>query len=81
MTEHGSSKDAASILRAAVALTPMIHAGREDIECRRRLPLTMPRAWGGVELDPVSQLRIVEALAAADASGAGASRKSLGTQR
>lgn len=82
MTEHGSSNNAESILSAAVALTPMIHACREEIERGRRLPLplvdalkqagvfrmTMPRAWGGAELDPLSQLRIVEALAAADAS-------------
>ena len=60
----------------------MIHTCREEIERERRLPLhlvdalkkagvfrmTMPRAWGGAELDPVSQLRIIEALSAADAS-------------
>jgi alkylation response protein AidB-like acyl-CoA dehydrogenase len=82
MNEHGSRSDAESLLSAAVALTPMIQEYREEIECGRRLPLplvdalkqagvfrmTMPRAWGGVELDPLSQLRIVEALSAADAS-------------
>ena len=82
MNEQGSNNDAASILSAATALTPMIHACREDMEHERRLPLhlvdalkkagvfrmTMPRDWGGAELDPLSQLRIIEALSAADAS-------------
>ena len=82
MNEHGSRSDAASILSAAVALMPMIQECREEIERGRRLPLplvealkqagvfrmTMPRAWGGAEVDPVSQLRIVEALSTADAS-------------
>jgi alkylation response protein AidB-like acyl-CoA dehydrogenase len=82
MNEPGSSNDVASILSAATALTPMIHACREDMEHERRLPLhlvdalkkagvfrmTMPRDWGGAELDPLSQLHIIEALSAADAS-------------
>ncbi len=82
MNEQGSRSDAESILSAAVALTPMIHECREEIERGRRLPLhlvdalkqagvfrmTMPRAWGGAELDPLSQLRIIEVLSAADAS-------------
>src|SRR5438093_1016502 len=82
MNEQGSRSDAESILSAAVALTPMIHECREEIERGRRLPLhivdalkqagvfrmTMPRAWGGAELDPLSQLRIIEALSAAGAS-------------
>jgi len=83
MNEQGSSNDAKLILSAATALTPMIYTCREEIERGRRLPLslvdalkqagvfrmTMPPAWGGAELDPVSQLRIVEALLAVDASG------------
>jgi hypothetical protein len=28
----------------------------------------MPRAWGGPELDPIIQLRVIEALSVADAS-------------
>ena len=82
MNEQGSRSDAESILSAAVALTPIIQEYREEIERGRRLPLplvevlkqarvfrmTMPRAWGGAELDPLSQLHIVEALSAADAS-------------
>lgn len=71
-----------SILRAALALKPEIEAYRAAIESERRLPaelvdslkragvfrMTMPRDWGGDELDPVSQLEIIEALSAADAS-------------
>ena len=81
MNEQGSRNDAESILSAAVALTPMIHECREEIERGRRLPLPlvdalkqagafrmpMPREWGGPELDPMSQLRIIEALSAANA--------------
>ena len=82
MNEQQSSNDAESILSAATALAPVIQACREEIERERRLPLplvdalkkagvfgmTMPRAWGGAELDPLSQLRIIEALSVADAS-------------
>jgi alkylation response protein AidB-like acyl-CoA dehydrogenase len=82
MNEQRSRNDAESILSAAIALAPLIHECREEIERERRLPLslvdalkkagvfrmTMPRAWGGAELDPLSQLRIIEALSVADAS-------------
>ena len=82
MNEHGNSNEAEAILHAAIALTPMIQDCREEIERGRRLPLhlvdalkqagvfrmPMPREWGGPELDPMSQLRIIEALSAADAS-------------
>jgi alkylation response protein AidB-like acyl-CoA dehydrogenase len=82
MNEQRSRNDAESILSAAIALAPVIQACREEIERERRLPLslvdalkkagvfrmTMPRAWGGAELDPLSQLRIIEALSVADAS-------------
>lgn len=71
-----------STLAAAIALAPLIAGYREEIETGRRLPaplvaalqqagvfrMTMPREWGGPELDPLSQLRIIEALSAADAS-------------
>src|SRR5262249_43293839 len=64
--------DAESILRAVTALVPQIIESREEIEHERRLPLpivealqqagafrmTMPRDWGGAEIDPLSQLRI-----------------------
>ena len=82
MTDRNYPNDAESILAAAKALVPLIVESREEIERERRLPLqlvdalkqagvfrmTMPRAWGGAEIDPISQLRIVEELLAADAS-------------
>src|ERR1051326_6646746 len=82
MNKQEGSNDAESILQAVTALVPHIIASREEIERERRLPLsiveglkkagvfrmTMPRDWGGAEIDPLSQLRIVETLSAADAS-------------
>src|SRR6185295_9422066 len=71
-----------TILEATRALAPQIRAAADEIERERRLPLPlvqamkqagifrmpMPRAWGGPEVDPVTQIRIVEALSAADPS-------------
>jgi len=76
--ERGSNR----ILEAARALGPQIRAAAAAIEQGRRLPLelvgamkaagifgmTMPRAWGGPELDPLTQIRVIEALAEADGS-------------
>jgi len=70
------------ILHAAIALGPKIAASGEEIERERRIPasivdalkkagifgMTMPRAWGGPELDPLTQFRVLEALALADGS-------------
>jgi indole-3-acetate monooxygenase len=70
------------ILRAAIALAPKIRAAGEEIERVRRIPMSivevlrhagvfgmpMPRAWGGPELDPLTQFRVLEALAMADGS-------------
>ncbi|MGE3909531.1 MAG: acyl-CoA dehydrogenase family protein [Chloroflexota bacterium] len=70
------------ILAAARALAPQIRAAAEEIETGRRLPIwlvdqmkaagifrmPMPRAWGGPEVDPLTQIRIVEELSAANAS-------------
>jgi alkylation response protein AidB-like acyl-CoA dehydrogenase len=70
------------ILAAARALKPRIRAAAVEIEQGRRLPLPlvqamkdagifrmpMPRAWGGPEVDPLTQIRIVEELAYADPS-------------
>ena len=72
----------APVLHAAIALAPQIRAASEEIERERRLPasivdalkqagvfgMAMPRAWGGPELDPLTQFRVLEALAMADAS-------------
>jgi len=70
------------ILHTAVAMIPTIRAAGEEIEQERRIPLpiadalkeagvfdmAMPRAWGGPELDPLTQFRVIEALAMADGS-------------
>lgn len=70
------------ILHAAVGLAPQIEAAREEIEHGRRIPpalaaalkeagifgMVMPRSMGGPELDPLTQLRVIEALAMADGS-------------
>jgi alkylation response protein AidB-like acyl-CoA dehydrogenase len=69
-------------LDAARELGPKIRAAADEIEQGRRLPLrlvgemqqagvfrmAMPRAWGGPELDFLSQMRVIEALSIADAS-------------
>src|SRR6266511_1645493 len=70
------------ILHAAIALAPRVHASGEEIEQARRIPksvvealkgagvfgMAMPRAWGGPELDPLTQFRVIEARAMADGS-------------
>jgi len=67
---------------AAEALAELIQASRAEMERARRMPvplvaamaeaglfaLSMPRAWRGPELDPMTQVRVVEALSKADAS-------------
>jgi len=61
---------------AARALGPQILACRDEMEAERRIPLSlvaamkeaglfrlsMPRAMGGPELSPMTQVRVVEAL-------------------
>ena len=78
---HAGPKDS-PILHAAIALAPQIKAASNEIEQARRLPfhivdamktagifgMAMPRAWGGPELDPLTQFRVLEALAMADGS-------------
>jgi alkylation response protein AidB-like acyl-CoA dehydrogenase len=70
------------ILLAAIGLAEQIRAASDEIERGRRLPpaiatamknagvfgMAMPRAWGGPELDPMTQFRVIEALAMADGS-------------
>ncbi len=70
------------VLRAAIALAPQIRAASQAIEGERRLlpaiveamkeagifSMAMPRAWGGPELDPLTQFRVIEALAMEDGS-------------
>jgi alkylation response protein AidB-like acyl-CoA dehydrogenase len=70
------------ILHATLALAAQIGASADAIEQARRIPMSlvealkkagvfgmaMPRAWGGPELDPLTQFRVIEALAMADGS-------------
>jgi len=76
------SERSAGTLDAVRELAPKIRAASDEIEQGRRLPLhivehmkrarvfrmAMPRAWGGTELNVLSQLRVIEALSIADAS-------------
>jgi indole-3-acetate monooxygenase len=70
------------VLHAAIGLAEQIREASEEIETGRRIPqsiatamkeggvfgMVMPRAWGGPELDPLTQIRVIEALAMADGS-------------
>jgi alkylation response protein AidB-like acyl-CoA dehydrogenase len=70
------------VLDAVRALAPAIRARAEEIERARRLPpdlvdellaagcfrMLVPRSHGGAELDPSSQVQVLEELARADAS-------------
>jgi alkylation response protein AidB-like acyl-CoA dehydrogenase len=77
-----ATADDPPVLRAAIGLADQIRAASEEIERGRRLPsgiavamkeagvfgMAMPRAWGGPEADPLTQFRVIEALAMADGS-------------
>ena len=77
-----AASDDSPILHAAIGLAEQIRAASEEIERGRRLPpsiatamkkagvfgMAMPRVWGGPELDPLTQFRVIEALAMVDAS-------------
>jgi indole-3-acetate monooxygenase len=77
-----ASKEDSQILHAAIGLGSQIRAASEEIEQGRRIPpllaaamkgagvfgMVMPRAWGGPELNPMTQFRVIEALAMVDGS-------------
>ena len=81
-TEAERNERSIRTLDAVRELAPKIRAAADEIEQGRRLPLdlvhemqragvfrmAMPRAWGGPELNLLSQLRVIEALSIADAS-------------
>src|SRR6516165_9749434 len=81
-TAVDTDKSAIRTLAAVRELDPKIRAAGNEIELGRRLPLhivremqragvfrmSMPRAWGGSELDLPSQLEVIETLSIADAS-------------
>ena len=74
--------DDSPILHAAIELAEQIRTASDEIERGRRLPpgiaqamkdagvfgMAMPRVWGGPELDPLMQFRVIEALAMAEGS-------------
>ena len=69
--------DAEPLVKAAAALRPVIREFREEIEREQRLPkglveqlhaagfysMVMPRALGGLQVDPLTYVRVVELLA------------------
>jgi alkylation response protein AidB-like acyl-CoA dehydrogenase len=75
-----ATADDSPILHAAIGLAEQIRAASDEIERGRRIPpgiaaamkdagvfgMAMPRVWGGPELDPLTQFRVIEALAMAD---------------
>jgi len=77
-----ATADDSPILHAAIGLAEQIQAASDEIERARRIPpgiaeamkeagvfgMAMPRVWGGPELDPLTQFRVIEALAMADGS-------------
>ena len=77
-----AAADDSPILHAAIGLAEQIRTASGEIERGRRLPasiaaamkeagvfgMAMPRVWGGAELDLLTQFRVIEALAMADAS-------------
>ena len=79
---RATTDEAEQIVEAAYALGPQIRAAVEEMERQRHLPaaivqamqqvgafrMNMPREWGGPEADPLTQVRIVEALSIADGS-------------
>jgi indole-3-acetate monooxygenase len=70
------------VLHAAIGLAKQIRGASDETETARRIPhsiaaaikeagvfgMAMPCAWGGPELDPLTQIRVIEALAMADGS-------------
>ena len=78
--ETNSERD--ELLAAARGLRPAIVAASGEIERSRRLPIALlrsmadahlfqlftPRSWGGLEVDPVTALTVIEEVAAANGS-------------
>jgi alkylation response protein AidB-like acyl-CoA dehydrogenase len=77
-----ATADDPPVLHAAIGLAEQIRATCDEIERGRRIPpgiaaamkhagvfgMAMPRIWGGPELDPLTQFRVIESLAMADGS-------------
>jgi len=74
--------DDSPVLHAAIGLAEQIQAASDEIERSHRLlpgiaaamkdagvfGMAMPRVWGAPQLNPLTQFRVIEALAMADAS-------------
>jgi indole-3-acetate monooxygenase len=70
------------LLHAAIELGPTIRAAGDEMERMRRVPphlaqamkstgvfgMVLPRSWGAPELDPLMQIRVIEAMAMAEGS-------------
>jgi alkylation response protein AidB-like acyl-CoA dehydrogenase len=70
------------VLHAAIELGPKVRAAGDEMEQMRRVPphlaqamkdtgvfgMVLPRSWGAPELDPLTQIRVIEALAMAEGS-------------
>jgi alkylation response protein AidB-like acyl-CoA dehydrogenase len=70
------------LLHAVSEIGPKIRAAGDEMEQMRRIPphlvqamkdagvfgMVLPRSWGAPELDPMTQIRVIEALAIAEAS-------------
>jgi alkylation response protein AidB-like acyl-CoA dehydrogenase len=77
-----AAKEDSPVLHAAIGLAEQIREASDEIETGRRIPqsiatamkeagvfgMIMPRAWGRPELDPFTQIRVIEALAMVDGS-------------
>jgi alkylation response protein AidB-like acyl-CoA dehydrogenase len=81
-TQDGLVLDGAAILAKATEVGPLLREHSAEVEAARRLTgpvvealrstgvfrMSMPRAWGGPEVDPLRQIEIIETLSRADAS-------------
>ncbi|MBI3246396.1 MAG: acyl-CoA dehydrogenase family protein [Deltaproteobacteria bacterium] len=82
MTTQQDMQAATDIMSETQALAPLIEEFRSTMETERRLPapvvdalrelgalrLAVPRAYGGLELDPMTQVKVVEELSRLDGS-------------
>ena len=85
MRTHEISPAAQDVLAAVRALEPRIREVADTMEAERRLPpalaralmeagvfrMGVPRVYGGTELDPMSQVRVVEELSRSKAPSGG----------
>jgi alkylation response protein AidB-like acyl-CoA dehydrogenase len=81
-TDKHATEQGATVLAAAHALAPRLRAAAEEIDRERRLPddildamhaaglfrMALPHDVGGLQLDPLTRLRLVEAVSAANGS-------------